>query len=86
MIVTQRELSTSQLAALFLEALRRAADDPEAAIAARHLGDALDRRRPLQTAGGAPARPDNSAMHSSLLPFRRPVVAATTPVPPSRND
>lgn len=44
------ELSTGQLAALYLEALRLSDRDPEALIAARHLGDALDRRRGLAKA------------------------------------
>lgn len=53
MIAQHLELTVGQLAALYLEALRLSDTDPEAAIAARNLGEALDRRRGSDRSAGA---------------------------------
>lgn len=48
MVTAPPDLTTNQLAQLYLEALRLSNQDPEAALAAVYLGNALDRRRGIR--------------------------------------
>lgn len=55
-LLSPPDLTNSQLAARYLDALRRSADDPEAALAAVYLGEALDRRRGVRKPAPRAAR------------------------------